>query len=278
MKKIDLHVHTKYSDGIYSPKEVLELAKQSDHRVISITDHDNLDGYRNAKQLAEEMAIELIPGVEISCLHKGKDVHILAYYIDVEDVEINKLLKVIYDNRFHRANMMIEKLKEQDVFLDKEEIYKRAGENNYLGRPHLAWALIENGYCRNKYEAFEQYLGEHCYAYVPKTSPSVDKVIRAIENAGGLSVIAHPYTLRNDDHVYEIINFGIDGMEVFYAKCNEETVLHYNEIAQNNMLIRTGGTDFHGEGLDEEIFKSFSAPDIVLEELENGLRGKKWKN
>lgn len=272
MKKIDLHVHTNYSDGIYSPREVLEFANQSDHGVISITDHDNLDGYRKAREIAKEMGIELIPGVEISCLHEGKDVHILAYYIDTENDEINGLLKVIYDHRFQRANMMIEKLKEQNIILDREQIYKRAGENNYLGRPHLAWSLIEKGYCRNKYEAFEKYLGEHCYAYVPKTSPSVERVIEAIRNAGGLSVIAHPYTLRNDDHVYEIIKYGIDGMEVFYAKCNDETVLHYNEIAQNNMLIRTGGTDYHGEGLDEEIFKSFSTPEFILEELKNGLR------
>jgi len=274
MKKIDLHVHTNYSDGIYSPREVLELAKESDHGVISITDHDNLDGYRNAIEIAKEMDIELIPGVEISCLHKGRDVHILAYYLDTKNKEINDLLKVIYDNRFHRANSMIDKLNEQGVMLDHEQIYERAGENNYLGRPHLAWALIENGYCKNKYEAFEKYLGEHCYAYVPKASPSVEKIIQVIRNAGGVSVLAHPYTLRNDELIYEIIKFGIDGMEVFYAKSNDETVLHYNEIAQNNMLIRTGGSDFHGEGLDEEIFKSYSAPDFVLEELKDKARGK----
>ncbi len=274
MKKIDLHIHTNFSDGIYSPREVLELAKESDHDVISITDHDNLDGYRNGKKIAKEMNIELIPGVEISCLHKGRDVHILAYYLDTDNEEINDVLKVIYDNRFHRANSMVEKLKEQGVSLDRDQIYERAGENNYLGRPHLAWALIENGYCRNKYEAFEKYLGEHCYAYVPKASPSVDRIIKVIRNAGGVSILAHPYTLRNDDYIYDIIKFGIDGMEVFYAKCNDETVLHYNEIAQSNMLIRTGGSDFHGEGLDLEIFKSYSAPEFVLEELKNKRRGK----
>jgi len=240
--------------------------------VISITDHDNLDGYRKGKEIAEEMGIDLIPGVEISCLHEGKDVHILAYYLDTDNKEINELLGVIYDNRFHRANKMLEKLKEQDVTLDHNQIYERAGENNYLGRPHLAWALIKNGYCKNKYEAFEKYLGEHCYAYVPKASPSVERIIKAIRNAGGVSVLAHPYTLRNDDHIYDIIKFGIDGLEVFYAKCNDETVLLYNEIAQNNMLIRTGGSDFHGEGLDLDIFKNYSAPEFVLEELRSKKR------
>lgn len=270
MKKIDLHIHTNYSDGLLSPKEVLELAKERGYDVIAITDHDNLGGYRAAKNLAETNGIELIPGVEISSFHKGRDVHILAYNIDTENEKLNILLKSIYDSRYGRAKKIIEKLNEQGIKIGIEQVQKLAGENNYLGRPHISRTMINMRYCEDKYEAFEKYIGEHCYAYVPKSAPSSKKVIKAIRRAGGISVLAHPYSLRDDRLVYDLIRFGIDGLEVFYAKSNDETIYHYNEIAQNNYMIRTGGSDFHGEGLDLEIFGNYTAPEFVLDELNRG--------
>ncbi len=269
MKKIDLHVHTNYSDGLYSPHQVLNLAKIFNLDVISITDHDNLDGYRSAVEYAKELNIKLIPGVEISSQLEDREVHILAYNIDIDNEELNNLLQLIYDSRFNRAQKIVEKLSENGIELDFDEIMKTAGENNYLGRPHISRALVDSGFCKDKFEAFDKYLGDKCFAFVPKYSVPVKEVIKIIRNAGGISVLAHPYSLRNDKLIYKIIQLGIDGMEVFYAKCNDDLIYHYNEMALMNNLIRTGGSDFHGEGLDMDIFESFSTPEYVLEEIES---------
>lgn len=274
MKKIDLHVHTNYSDGLFSPRQVLNLAKNFDLKVISITDHDNLDGYRNAIEYADQLGIELIPGVEISSYIKDREVHILAYHIDTEDKELNKLLNSIYDSRFNRAQQIVEKLAQKGINLDFDEIKANAGENNYLGRPHICRALIDNGYCKDKFEAFDKYLGDRCFAYIPKYLVPVKKVIKIIKDAGGISVLAHPYSLRNDKLIYTIIQLGIDGLEAFYAKCNDELIYHYSEIAMMNNLIRTGGSDFHGEDWDIDIFETFSAPEYVLEEMKRGLNAR----
>ncbi len=271
MKKVNLHIHTNYSDGTFSPREVIEMANNFGLNVISITDHDNLDGYREAIQYAQQYNIELIPGVEISASHQNREVHILAYNIDPNSEEFNQLLNSIYNSRFLRAKKIVQKLAELDIYLDFDEIQKKAGENNYLGRPHISNALIENGFCKDKFEAFEKYLGEHCYAYIPKLAPDVKEVIEQVRKAGGISVLAHPYSLRNDNYVYDIISFGIDGLEVFYAKCNDALIYHYNEIALKNGLIRTGGSDFHGEGYDLKIFEKFSVPDYILDELKRGV-------
>ncbi|MCF7792666.1 MAG: PHP domain-containing protein [Candidatus Cloacimonetes bacterium] len=270
MKKIDLHVHTNFSDGLYSPEEVVELAKDREYDVIAIADHDNIDGYLQVKDYAENLDLELIPGVEISTLERGRDVHVLAYNFDIENEELLELMRKIYNSRFSRAEQIIEKLNERNIVIDIEKVKSFAGRNNYLGRPHICRALIEEGYCNDKYEAFDSYLGEHCFAYVPKFSPSAKEAIEVIHKAGGIAILAHPYTLGDDSMIYDIISYGVDGMEVFYAKCNDETIYHYNEIAKENGLIRTGGSDFHGDGLDMDIFGTYSAPEKVLREMNRG--------
>lgn len=271
MNKINLHIHTNYSDGLYSPKQVLDLAKEFGIGTLAITDHDNLGGYRNAVNYAKQLNIDIIPGVEISTFYKKREVHILAYNIDVNNLKLNKLLKSIYNSRFSRARKIVQKLQEKGIVLDFSKIVESAGENNYLGRPHISRALISEGYCKNKFETFDKYLGDDCFAYVPKSAPSIKAVLKIIRQAGGISVLAHPFSLRNDKYVSKIINYGIDGLEVFYAKCNEDLVYHYNEIAKVNSLIRTGGSDFHGEQFDLEIFESFSAPELVLDEINRGI-------
>ena len=270
MKKIDLHIHTNYSDGLYSPEEVVQLAIERGYDVISITDHDNIDGFLQVKDYAADQGITLIPGVEISTVHRNRDVHILAYNFDLENAALLDLMKRIYDSRYGRAETIIQKLNERGIKIDIEKVKSYAGRNNYLGRPHIARAMIEAGYCSDKYEVFDNHIGEHCYAYVPKYAPSSEKAIKTIQKAGGVSILAHPYTMGDDRLIYELIAYGIDGLEVFYAKSNDETVYHYNEIAQENNLIRTGGSDFHGEGYDLEIFGHYTAPESVLAELKRG--------
>lgn len=267
MRKIDLHVHTNFSDGLFSPEEVIQLAVEREYDLLAITDHDNIDGFLQIKDFAAEQGLELVPGVEISTLHRNRDVHILAYNFDWKNELLLAMLKRIYDSRYDRAEAIIQKLNERGIRIKIEDVESYAGRNKYLGRPHIARAMINAGYCADKYEVFDNHIGEHCYAYVPKYAPSAEKAIKTIQKAGGVSVLAHPFTLADDRLIYELIAYGIDGLEVFYAKCNDETIYHYNEIAQENNLIRTGGTDFHGEGFDLEIFGVYSAPEAVEIEL-----------
>lgn len=266
MKKIDLHIHTNCSDGIYSPEQILEFAKDNFYDVISITDHDTLDGFKIAQKLIKNYEFYLIPGVEISSLHKDIDVHLLAYNFDPENRELIDLLHFIHKGRFVRAKKILKKLKFMGINIDFERVRQIAGDNDLIGRPHIARALIETKHCSNMKEVFEIYLGEDCPAYVPKPAPKVKKVIKLIKKVGGISVLAHPYTLGDDRIIFDLIEMGLDGIEIFYSKHSKDKISYYNEIAQKNNLIRTGGSDFHGEN-SSDYFGDYNIPEFVYDEI-----------
>ncbi len=276
MKKIDLHIHTNYSDGLLSPEQVLKLAKEKNYDVISITDHDTITGYNIAKEIAKDYDIKLIPGVEISSNHRGLDVHLLAYNFDVGNRKFSELLHTIYKGRLLRAKKIVKKLNKMGFDIEFNEVNDISGEKNLIGRPHIARVLVNKGYCYNTHEVFNKYLGQDRPANIPKPVPSTKKVIKAIHDVNGIAVLAHPYTLKNDRVFHEIINMDIDGLEVFYTKCSEEMIEYYNNIALEKNLIRTGGSDFHGDGLDLDLFGEESVPEFVLDELEYFESNKKW--
>lgn len=271
MKNIDLHIHTSFSDGLLSPAEVLALATERKLDVISITDHDTLDGYRAAAEFSGDFPCELIPGVEISTNYQGADIHILAYDFNPQDKKLNSLLQTIQKGRFVRAQKIIQKLSFLGIGIDFRRVRKLAGNNDLIGRPHIAQALVEAGYCRDKQEAFDNLINNEGPAYCPKPTPSPKKIIKTVKKAGGIAVVAHPYTIKNDDLLREIILMGLSGLEVYYAKANAETVNHYERIALEYNLIRTGGSDFHGDELDWELFGRVPVPELVLEEIRQRL-------
>ena len=267
MKKIDLHIHTHYSDGIFSPIEILEMAAKNNYDVISITDHDTLEGYQYAKQFIDNFNITLIPGVEISSYYKDKDVHILAYNFDHENKKLNKLLKKIQDNRLKRAEKIVDKLKNLGIHIQMEKVIAMAGKSNLIGRPHIARVLVKNGDCNTNQEAFDYFLGNDSPAYVKKNTPSIEEICQTVDEAGGITVLAHPHTLFNDSYVRKILKKGVKGIEAFYSNYNDETIAQYSKIANEFGIIRTGGSDFHGDLNDFDIFGEYSAPEIVLEYL-----------
>lgn len=275
MKKVDLHIHTNFSDGLLTPKEILEMAKKNKVEIMAITDHDTFDGYREVKQIAGDYGIELIPGVEISTSYKNKDVHVLAYYPDVDNKRLNVVLDEIQHGRFNRAKKILASLEGLELPLRLDRIIELAGKNDLIGRPHIARAMVDAGYVKNKNEAFDKYLGEGCEAYHPKPSPATKEIIKIIKNAGGISILAHPQTLNDDLIVQEIIAMGIDGLEVFYAKSSAETKERFNKMALENNIIRTGGTDFHGDSFDEEVFVRYKGPYSIYLELSARMKKKK---
>jgi 3',5'-nucleoside bisphosphate phosphatase len=271
MKNIDLHIHTNCSDGLYSTKEVLDLAADRNLDVIAITDHDTLDGYHKALKLLDNYDLKLIPAVEISTNYKGYDIHLLAYNVDPNNKKLNSLLLGIQHGRFIRAKKIIRKLEDFDIQIDFKNVRKLTGSKDLIGRPHIARAVLEAGYCRDKQEVFDKYISNDAPAYVAKPTPSPKKVIKTIRKAGGIPVIAHPFTIRNDAIIEELISMGVMGLEVYYAKTSQDTVDHYESMACENNLIRTGGTDFHGDDYDLELLGQYTVPEFVLEELQNRI-------
>lgn len=265
--KIDLHLHTNFSDGIFSPEELLDMASSNNYDVIAITDHDTLDGYREAIEIAPQYNCRIISGIEISSVHNKRDVHILAYDIDDNNEELDNLLTSIQKSRLIRAQKIIAKLKNMGIYVDFDRVRSLAGKYELIARPHIARVLVENGNCRSTKEAFDNYLSNTSPAFVLKETPTVQEIIDIIHNAGGVAVLAHPHTLFDDTMIDDFILMGLDGLEAFYAKYDKKMVDHYDEIALKNNLLRTGGSDFHGEMLDFDYFGEYSAPDFVIDDI-----------
>jgi len=270
--KIDLHLHTTFSDGKLSPEELIRYAHENHYSYISITDHDTIAGYLDAQKYVSKYPLELIPGVEISTIYERMEVHILAYYFDVDNAGLHSLLKDVYDSRYGRALQMVEKLEEMGIHLDWKDVLVYAGENKYIGRPHIARALVENGAVKTIKEAFDKYLGNDSPAFVPKFKTETKDAIDVIKKANGIPVLAHPGRLSDDSIVYSCIDMGIDGLEVYYGSHLAGQTRLYEQIALENNLIRTGGTDFHG---NEFFYLNYSAPDICIKELKAAYKKRK---
>jgi hypothetical protein len=263
--KIDLHLHTTYSDGKLSPEMLLKNASENHYSYISITDHDSFAGYLEAaRHISKYPDLELIPGIEISTIHEGIEIHILAYYADTDNMELNALLKQVYDSRYGRAAQMVKNLESLGIRLEWKDVLVYAGENKYIGRPHIARAMVEHGCVKTIKEAFDRYLNNDSPAFVPKYKVDTEDVIQTVKAANGVSVLAHPGRLPDDSVVFSCIDMGVDGLEVYYASHDVGQTRLYEQIALENDLVRTGGTDFHG---NEFYYINYSAPDICIRDL-----------
>ena len=246
MEGIDLHIHSTASDGTLSPAEILKLAQKLKLKAIAITDHDTIDGYLAARKFAKKYGIEVIPGVEISSYYKGYDIHILAYFIDIHNKKLNNMLRFVQEGRTKRVRQILEKLKKFDIFLTMKQVYKFAGNKNVIARPHLANAMFKNGFTESYEEAYYKYIGNDCPAYVCKPTYTPGNIFQIVKEAGGLSVLAHPGVIKNDFLIPELVELGLDGLEVFYPLHTIYQKNIYLELAHRYNLLITGGSDFHG--------------------------------
>lgn len=243
---VDLHIHTNVSDGVYSPAEVVQQALQASLKAIAITDHDILDGVIMAQNAAAGANIEIIPGIELSAAHKQNDVHILGYYIDLMSSEFLDHLAVIRNARKKRVISIMAKLFTLGVKLDLNELAQDV-ENTAICRSHVARAMLLSGVVKTKKEAFKRYLGIGAPAYVPRETISPPEAIKLIVAAKGVPVLAHPGSGHsNVNFIKELINVGLQGLEVHHRDHDAKQTKMYTKIAQQNGLIITGGSDFHG--------------------------------
>lgn len=243
--KADLHIHTICSDGQLSPEDVLKLAVDKKLKTVSITDHDTFEGYKQAKPFAEKYGIELIPGVEVTTVFNNKESHILAYYFETDTNYFADFLAEQKQSRTERIKGIVQTLQSQKIDIEYEEVWAGADGAN-LGRPHIAKILIEKGYVSNFNQAFKMYLSNEKLGDIESNYPTSKEAIKMIKNVGGAAILAHPGKLYSMEEVDEFIELGIDGIECIHPSHNHRRQVHYAELCEQHSLLKTGGSDYHG--------------------------------
>ena len=255
--RIDLHIHSTASDGTLTPQEILTQAQNLQLGAIAITDHDTLDGSKNALSIGIPSSVKFLTGVEISSepppsFSSAGSFHILGYAVDVDHPQLNHTLSMLRDSRNRRNPQILKLLSLFGIKITLDEVRNLAG-NSQLGRPHIAQLMVEKGYVPSIDAAFDEYLGNGKPAYVDRFRFECEDTIKAILKAGGIPVLAHPLLLgikENDileDMIAVLTEMGLKGIEVYYPEHTKNLIEYYSRLASHYNLLMTGGTDFHGD-------------------------------
>jgi len=266
MRVADLHLHTFYSDGTYTPEELIRQAVRVGLNCIAVTDHDTIAGIKPSWELGTKKDIEVIPGIELSSEYNGTEIHILGYFVDYKNKTFIAALDTLRKNRIERIYKILDKLKEMGVDLKPKKIFDIAKEGT-VGRLHVARAMLAEGFIRSLYEAFHKYIGDKGPAYVAGFKLTPQKAIDLIKNAGGTPVLAHPYTLTQDELIPELVKAGLMGLEVYYPEHSQADVNFYLGLAKKYHLLVTGGSDCHGEAKSELKIGLIKIPYELVEKL-----------
>lgn len=244
---VDLHLHSTASDGVFPSAEVVRMAAERGLQYMALTDHDSIDGIAEALIEADKHPkLTVIPGVEISTDIAEGDVHILGYFVDWQDKEFKQKLAGMRVSREERGLAMVEKLAELGMPLEWSRVKEIAGDA-VIGRPHIAQAMMENGYISYFGEAFEKYISRNGPAYAERIKLGPIEAVALIQSAGGLAVMAHPLTLPNyEGLIQELAAAGLAGIEVHYPGHREYEIERLKQLAKKLGLVATGGTDYHG--------------------------------
>jgi len=264
---IDLHLHTTVSDGRFSPEEIVRKAAGLGLSAIAICDHDNTDGIAPALAAAKAFPqLTVIPGVEVSTLAPGNEVHMLGYFIDCADPDLRAALGGLRNSRLERAKGMIGKLKELGIDIDWQRVLELAGDGS-VGRPHIARAMLEKNYITSFKEAFDKYIGQGGPAYVERNKITPAEAVALIAQAGGLPVLAHPLTVNEPEAMIAALKkAGLVGIEVYYNDYDKAKRDNLARLAKKYDLIATGGSDYHG--IDDSAETMMGNAGVPLESLE----------
>ncbi|OOM76549.1 PHP domain-containing protein [Clostridium sp. BL-8] len=246
MLKVDFHVHTTSSDGIFSPSEVVKRAYENNVKYLAITDHDTIDGLNEAIEESYKYDITLIPGIELSTQHNNESVHILGFFKDdnFKNQEFIKELDNIKNHRIVRAKKMINKLKEEfNIEINFEKILKDAKDT--IARPHIAREIINCGYPYTHDEIFNKFIGKNCKAYVPTLKLSTIDGLKLLKKYNAHVFLAHPKLIVNSS-IHEFLSMGFDGFESIYYLNTQEETESFLKLANDNNLLVSCGSDFHG--------------------------------
>ncbi|MBO6303983.1 MAG: PHP domain-containing protein [Selenomonadaceae bacterium] len=244
----DLHIHTNFSDGKFSPEETIAKAKEVGLKYIAITDHDTVEGildlYENG--FYPSTAINIIPGVEMSAESEKHEVHILGYNVDIFNEELIESLNEVAESRWTRFSEIIKKLNAEGYEISETEVLTIAGSSKSISRSHIARALVKKGIFKGIRDAFNEVLERGKPCYVPHFRLSAEKILSIIHSAGGIAVLAHPKLIYDDKLVEELLDMGMDGIEAYYPEHSDMDTAKFINMAKKRNLIITGGSDYHG--------------------------------
>ncbi len=245
----DLHLHTVYSDGVYTPETLVAAARERDLRAIAVTDHDSVDGVEPTRRAARDAGLAVIAGAEfgVPVLDEGdEEIHLVGLFLDVESPALRDGLARNRAQRKQRVMEMIEKLNRIGVTLRTDEVLKLAAPGN-VTRLHLARALVQAGRARSVRTAFKRWLRPGMPAFVPRSGVPAAEVIALIHCAGGLAIMAHPGKTLRDGEIPALAEAGLDALEVYCPDHSASQELHYLKLAAQHGLLAGAGSDCHGD-------------------------------
>jgi len=268
----DLHTHTRCSDGALTTEELISRAQQAGISILSVTDHDSVDGVARAIAEAKPCGITVLPGIEMSAKFNDREIHILGYCFDYEHQELRKCVDLFRDQRVRRMERMVKKLNSMNIPLKVEDVMKQAG-NAVVCRPHIALAMVEQKLAGSYYEVFQKFINDIGPAYEQKPDFPLEKALKLIADAGGLSFLAHPKNSYTSKELVSIIKLGIDGIETVHPCHTEAMQQFYRGITNEYYLLECGGSDFHG-GLrgDDRNFGQFGISLEGVDRMQQRIR------
>lgn len=266
MKFADLHLHTVFSDSTYTPGELISESAKCDLSAIAVVDHDTVEGIEPTIEIAKTKNIEVLAGIELTTEYADLEIHILGYLIDYKNKDLIEKLETLKKNRIERIYKIVDKLKSIGINLKPKTIFDIAKQGT-VGRLHIARAMVKEGLVGSVFEAFQKYIGDKCPAFCLGFRFSPDEAIKLIKDTGGIPVLAHPYSLNNDELIPKFIDYGIMGLEVYYPGHSQSTINFYLSLARANNLLVTGGSDCHGNAKPEIKIGSIKIPYALVEKL-----------
>ena len=248
--RIDLHLHTTVSDGRSTPEDLIAEAAIAGLSTIAVTDHDTTGAWDLVSAAARARGMACVPGIEITAVHEGRDIHVLAYFVDPGGEELTGFLVRQRTDRRRRLFLMADALDRLGVPIDRAPLDEAAAgaSGRSPGRPLLAEGLIRAGHVKNIVEAFDRYLSEGRPAFISRDGATPQDVIALVKRAGGLTSLAHPGKVKRDDLIPVLAAAGLDAIEVHHPDHDERSTARYRRLAKRYSLLVTGGSDYHGKG------------------------------
>jgi len=262
----DLHIHTDFSDGTMSPEQVVKEVSKLNLRTIAITDHDSVGAIEIAQSICKKEGIEIIPAIELSSYYRPVDIHLLGYFIDIKNSALLEKLAELLSERIERIKKITKKLRALGVKVDHQEVFDVAKEGS-PGRMHIAEVLCNKGYCSDIRESFRKYLSDNGPAFVPKEALTLRDAIELIVSSDGIPVLSHPGPTKRDTLIPKMVEYGLQGIEVYYPTHQPEDVKRYKRLAKKYDLLITGGSDCHGTRKPDIALGSIRIDDSLVEKI-----------